>query len=179
MVSLRTYGDLVEMAGRRQADANRRNAARSTGPRTPEGRAVSSANAVRHGVLSSRFVAGHENPETFRQLREDLLAEFAPETPFEALLVERLAMLFWRERRLAVAEAEQADIHFSQGSGPNSSEPRSLPILSQYLVGRYQGMLGRQIRDTLRDLRQEREGRLLHIELPIGGDDGTEDGTEF
>jgi hypothetical protein len=153
------------MTSRRQADANRRNATRSTGPRTPEGRAISSANAVRHGVLSNRFVAGHENPDLFRMLREDLVAEFEPETTFESLLVERLAMLFWRERRLAVAESEQVDLQFAQGGGPNGGEPRSLPIVSQFLVGRYQGMLGKQIKETIRDLRAAQQSRLRYIEF--------------
>ena len=95
------------MTSRRQIEANRRNAQSSTGPRTPEGRAISSANATRHGVLSSNFVAAHENGALFAELRTQLMDEFEPATPLELMLVERLAMLFWRERRLAAAEAEQ------------------------------------------------------------------------
>lgn len=167
------------MTSRRQSEANRQNALRSTGPRTPEGRAASSRNAVTHGVLSTNFVAGHENQEKFELLLEGLIAEFEPETAMESLLVERLAMLFWRERRLAVAESEQADLHFAQSRGPNGCEPRSVPIISQYLVGRYQGMLGRQIRDTLRDLRQERNGRLRYIEPPYPEGPSDEDANEF
>jgi hypothetical protein len=48
------------MTSRRQIEANRRNAQRSTGPSTPEGLAISSANATRHGVLSSRFGAAQD-----------------------------------------------------------------------------------------------------------------------
>lgn len=167
------------MTSRRQAEANRRNALRSTGPTSPEGRAASSRNAITHGVLSNHFVAGHEDQELFAGLLEGLVAEFQPETAMESLLVERLAMLFWRERRLAVAEAEQADLHFAEGIGPYGGGRRNVPIIDQYLVGRYQGMLGRQIKETLRDLRQERESRLLHIGLPNGGDDEAEDFAEF
>jgi hypothetical protein len=129
--------------------------------------------------LSNHFVAGHENHELFARLLEDLVAEFQPETAMESLLVERMAMLFWRERRLAIAEAEQAELHFGDGIGPFGSGRRNVPIIDQYLVGRYQGMLGRQIKETLRDLRQERESRLLHIGLPIGGDDVSDDEGEL
>jgi hypothetical protein len=155
------------MMSRRRAEANRQNALRSTGPRTPEGRAASSRNAVRHGVLSNTFVAEHENHDAFQRLLEGLVADFEPETAMESLLIERLAMLFWRERRLAVAEAEQTDLHFSQSGGPfGGGGPRNVPIANQYLVGRYQGMLGRHIRDTLRDFRDAQEKRLQQIDLP-------------
>lgn len=154
------------MTSKRQTEANRRNALQSTGPRTPEGRAASSKNAITHGVLSNKFLAGHESNEAFQVLLEGLIAEFEPETAIESLLVERLAMLFWRERRLAVAESEQADLQFAQSVDPYGGGPRNVPIVHQYLAGRYQGMLGRQIKDTLRDLREAKESRLREVELP-------------
>jgi hypothetical protein len=155
------------MTSRRQMRANRENAARSTGPNTPEGRAISSANAVRHGILSNRFIADHENHDVFAGLLRDLITEFEPETALESLLVERLAILFWRERRLATAEAEQANLHYADGAVPFGSGPQNVPISNQFLIGRYQGLLGRQIKDTLKDLRDEREKRFRHIQLPI------------
>jgi len=155
------------MTSRRQIEANRRNAARSTGPSSPEGRAASSANALRHGILSNRFIADHENYEVFTRLLTDLVAEYEPETALESLLVERLAMLFWRERRLATAEAEQANLIYANSSSPFGSGSRNVPIANQYLVGRYQGMLGRQIKETLRDLRDERDRRLRQIGQPV------------
>lgn len=169
VLARRTPAVMVEkvMTSRRQIAANRRNAARSTGPRTPEGRAVSSVNAVRHGVLSNRFVAEHENLSEFSALLDDLIAEFEPETALESLLIERLAILFWRERRLASAEAEQTDLQYLNGVGPYGSEPRFVPIANQYLVGRYQTMLGKQIKETLKDLHDERDRRLKSIQLPI------------
>jgi hypothetical protein len=163
------------MASRRQSEANRRNAQRSTGPRTPEGRAVSSANATRHGVLSNRFVAEHEVREDFDELRNQLMRDFEPGTTLEMMLVERLAMLFWRERRLAAAEAEKLQRRYASARDPFSGgSSQNLPIIEQYLVGRYQGLLGRQIRDTLRDLRDERDRHLRMIE-GRRSDEGGED----
>lgn len=167
------------MTSRRQAEANRRNALRSTGPRTPEGRAASSRNALTHGVLSTGFLEGHEDHDLFANLLEELVTEYEPETARESLLVERLAMLFWRERRLAIAEAEQADLQFFEGAGPYRTSRRHVPIMDQLLVGRYQGMLARQIKETLRDLRDERDSRLLQIDMAIDGDDGPNDVAGF
>lgn len=91
--------------------------------------------------------------------------DFEPETSLELMLVEGLVMLFWRERRLAAAEAEQLQRRFDAASDHFSGQTsRTLPIIDQCLVGRYQGMLGRQIRETLRDLREERERHLRVIE---------------
>jgi len=153
------------MTSRRQIAANRRNARLSTGPRTSEGRAASSANATRHGILSNRFIPPHEDRDLFNELLEELLDEFGPDSALELMLVERLAILFWRERRLAAAEAEQVQQQFEAARNAfNDSRAQNVSIGEQYLVGRYQGMLGRQIRDTLRDLEDAYERRLQLIE---------------
>lgn len=150
----------------RQTEANRRNALRSTGPRSPEGRAASSSNAVRHGILSDRFIAPHEDRPTFDALLHELLTEHEPVSALETMLIERLAILFWRERRLAGAEAEQVELQFEEARNQFGVQTlRNLPLTQQHLVGRYQGMLGRQIKDTLRDLRDEQDRRLRTIGL--------------
>ncbi|MCX9145754.1 hypothetical protein [Erythrobacter sp. WG] len=110
-------------------------------------------------MLSTNFLAGHEDRDLFANLLEELVTEYGPETARESLLVERLAMLFWRERRLAIAESEQADLQLSEGAGSYGTGRRNVPIMDQLLVGRYQGMLARQIKETLRDLRDERDSR--------------------
>ncbi len=54
------------MASHKQIDANRRNAARSTGPKSPEGKAIVSRNATRHGLTSSRaIILPDEDPQEF------------------------------------------------------------------------------------------------------------------
>ncbi len=85
----------------RKLRANRANAKKSTGPRTPLGKLRSSRNAVKHGLLSDHVVitAGVERPEHFRKLLRDLKAEFDPKTTIERALVERVATCFWRLRR--------------------------------------------------------------------------------
>jgi hypothetical protein len=107
------------MATERQRRANRANAQRSTGPRTPAGRAVSSRNATRHGVLSAAVVvADGESPDEFNALREGLQQEFAPEGVVEATLVDQLAILIWRNRRLADPERAMLNAGRAEANDP-------------------------------------------------------------
>jgi hypothetical protein len=165
------------MTSDRQRDANRRNAQRSTGPRTIEGRQRSSQNAVRHGVLSTVVTASHEDGEAFATLVDRLHEHHRPGSVTEEALVDRLALLFWRERRLAHTEATEADIPYrriapdfaaaEQYGVPRPDDPASLralagvqPIERQLLYGRYQTMLSNQISQTLAELRREQDLRI-------------------
>ena len=88
----------------RKAEANRRNAQKSTGPRTEQGKAWSRLNSLKHGILASQAVMtaieGRENRAAFAQIVEGLAADFEPVGTFEQLLVEKIATCFWRFRRL-------------------------------------------------------------------------------
>ena len=87
--------------------ANRRNALQSTGPRTPEGKALSSKNATRHGVLSAlAVVPGLEKAADWEAHHAGVLAALAPVGPLETLLAERVALGAWRLLRVARYERE-------------------------------------------------------------------------
>jgi hypothetical protein len=94
------------MATKKQIEANRKNAKKSTGPKTPEGKAVSARNATRHGLLSRLPVLPEEDGEAFERLRENLLCELIPVTQLEKLIVARLAAVQWRLARVPQLEAE-------------------------------------------------------------------------
>jgi len=85
--------------------ANRLNALKSTGPKTPEGKQRSSRNASTHGIFSQHLVLPGESQERFDALREELIAEHRPRTVTELFLVERMAQTMWRMTRLQAAEA--------------------------------------------------------------------------
>lgn len=87
-----------------QLDANRNNAKSSTGPVTSEGKSVVAQNATRHGLLSSRLFLVDENPAEFAALLGDLFDALHPVGALECTLVERIAVGFWRQRRLVSAE---------------------------------------------------------------------------
>jgi hypothetical protein len=93
------------MATKTQLEANRANARRSSGPKTPAGKARSRMNAVKHGLTAREVVSRNEDPAEFEALRLGLEADFAPKMTLEHELVDRLAGLFWRLRRVPVLEA--------------------------------------------------------------------------
>jgi hypothetical protein len=90
----------------------RANGAKSHGPATPEGRARSSQNALRHGLAvraaalpTVSVVLDDESPDDFQRLLDSYLDEFAPASSVEVELVETMAAARWRLRRLAEIEA--------------------------------------------------------------------------
>jgi hypothetical protein len=93
------------MATQSQIDANRRNAQKSTGPITPEGRAAVRLNGVTHGLTAKTIVLKGESEADFTNLLASLEAEHDPVTPTEEALVVQLAMATWRLRRAYHAEA--------------------------------------------------------------------------
>src|SRR3712207_7667229 len=62
-------------------------------------------NALRHGVLSRYTVLPWEDAHEYRALLEALVAEHVPQGPTEEHLVEEVAGILWRKRRLRLAEA--------------------------------------------------------------------------
>ena len=99
------------MATSRQIEANRLNAQKSTGPRTPEGKAVSSQNALKSGLdAESQFVVGEDRAE-FAQLQHEYLTRFQPLTPEERFQVDTLLRNEWILRRLFRAEAHLWEYH--------------------------------------------------------------------
>ena len=66
------------MSNDRQIAANRRNAQRSTGPRSGAGKARVSMNPLKHGLTAREVVLPNESPEAFDSFRSGLLAEIAP-----------------------------------------------------------------------------------------------------
>jgi hypothetical protein len=76
------------MATKRQIAANRRNAKKCTGPKTAEGKAASSMNALRHGLRARTVVLPDENREEFDQIHAGLQNQYQPQNPSEQYLVE-------------------------------------------------------------------------------------------
>lgn len=89
--------------------ANRRNALRSTGPRTPQGKKAVCWNALKHGLLAKEIViptgAARENPAEFHHLLAQLREYFHPAGTLEEILVEKIAACYWRLRRVLRSEA--------------------------------------------------------------------------
>jgi hypothetical protein len=93
------------MASEKQNRANRQNAQKSTGPKTPEGKAAVRLNAAKHGLLSKETLLPGEDEAALKELAERLRAELQPAGELEGLLVERIVAAHWRLRRLGRVEA--------------------------------------------------------------------------
>jgi hypothetical protein len=94
------------MTSIRQIEANRRNASRSTGPRTEEGKRSSRANAYRHGLTAETAVARVEDQEDYQAFEAAVIADYDVRTALERELVLRLASLLWRLRRVTAVETD-------------------------------------------------------------------------
>ena len=92
------------MASEKQTSANRRNAAKSTGPITPNGKLQSRRNAVRHGLTAATVVPAMEDTKEFEQFEAAIKADYQPASAVEQELVSRLTSLFWRLRRSTLIE---------------------------------------------------------------------------
>jgi hypothetical protein len=89
----------ARMATKAQIRANRLNAKKSTGPKTSEGKKVSSQNALRHGLCSRQVVLSLENRVEYDQLLQDLIQNYKPGNLQEELQVTKIAESWWRYRR--------------------------------------------------------------------------------
>lgn len=96
----------------KKAEANRRNARKSTGPKSAVGKKTVSQNARRHGLLSTHLVLENESHQEFDLLLVTLQQEMMPVGLIEETLVERVAVTLWRQRRLV--RAESADVELKQ-----------------------------------------------------------------
>ena len=98
------------MATERQIVANRENAKKSTGPRTAEGKEVSSGNAIKHGLTAAkRVVIRDESAEQFERMHQALLSESVTGSELERGLIEEIAAAMWRLRRAARIERDMMD----------------------------------------------------------------------
>src|SRR5665811_930144 len=92
------------MASDKQVSANRRNAAKSTGPTTQDGKLVSRRNAMRHGLTAATVVPAIEDAEEFERFEAAIRADYQPISTIEHELVARLTSLLWRLRRSTLIE---------------------------------------------------------------------------
>jgi hypothetical protein len=170
------------MASIAQIQANRSNAQKSTGPRTAEGKATASHNAVKHGLLAEQVVIHGEDPAEFDLYREGMLAELSPEGAVEETLAERAVSLAWRLRRaerlqsavFAMVYRENADDIVLWPKHGLAIEPKPdeeevilgqvvmtdfarAQVLDRLLV--YERRIESSLYRTMRELRKEQEAR--------------------
>jgi hypothetical protein len=90
-----------------RAEASRRNRAMSRGPKTPEGKAHSAQNALKHGLRAQKHVVlPGESATEFAALETALLEELVPEGALQSVLAQRVVAAAWRLSRAERLEVE-------------------------------------------------------------------------
>jgi hypothetical protein len=87
------------MATQKQIEANRKNAKKSTGPQTTDGKSIVAQNALKHGLTAQKPLIPGEDPAHFAQFNDSMLAQFDPQGPLETVLANRIITLTWQLNR--------------------------------------------------------------------------------
>ena len=147
---------------------NRANAQHSTGPRTPEGKARSSRNALCHGLSSHTALLPSEDPSAYQHHCRQFIDEYGPQTPTETQLTQELADTAWRLNRIPALEAEL----LNRAANPASEEAAiAFDIVDAHralaTLGLHGARLSRQFQKTLQQLRDLQADRLARRERDL------------
>lgn len=86
-----------------KVETSRRNALKSTGPKTARGKGIVRLNAMKHGFFAEEvdYLIAYlrDRPSEFKSLHNQLRETLQPLGKLEELLVEKIALCFWRSRR--------------------------------------------------------------------------------
>jgi hypothetical protein len=108
-------------SSQRKIEANRRNAKKSTGPKTPPGKTISSWNSLKHGLVAKRLVTLNEKDgKEFSDLLTALRQDLEPVGVLEELLVEKIAHEYWKTVKSARYDTEAVyDAYLGGTTGGN------------------------------------------------------------
>jgi len=144
------------MATPKQTAANRRNAQRSTGPRSDNGKARAAMNNFQHGIYAQSEIVPGEDPAQRQALQAAYLARFNPQTIEQLYLVNVLIQLHWEDTRLV-----KADAHLWTYGVNNAYKPEPNSVLGKAfmnnkesfnVLGRRRDANHRKYLTTLREL---------------------------
>uniref|UniRef100_Q01TW6 Uncharacterized protein n=1 Tax=Solibacter usitatus (strain Ellin6076) TaxID=234267 RepID=Q01TW6_SOLUE len=147
------------MISEKRSQAARINGAKSRGPVTPEGKAISARNALRHGMLAKTLVLSNEDAPTFKAHFYLLIERFGPVDDIEMSAIEEMAAAHWRLRRAMSMERALLDTAIlktpDEGSAEQLAAAFSDPanqatlLLLQRYEARFQSMYHRALRSLL------------------------------
>ncbi len=153
-------------------EANRRNAQLSTGPKTQAGKNHSRLNALKHGVLASVLVVSAgalEDPADYEELVHALAGDLEPVGKLEEMLVEKIAVCWWRQRRALRHEARKIYERTQSYSHKPTRDEFALPLDNELnKVLRYEASIQRQLVQSINQLeRLQRTRKGEHVLAPV------------
>ncbi len=98
------------MTSNAQVRANQQNAQKSTGPKSLDGKQKVGSNRITHGILSTKLLLAGEDIQDYQALLGDLQVQLRPVGVLELSLVEKVAVILWRQRRLVGAETAVVEL---------------------------------------------------------------------
>ncbi len=175
MASQNVSQTVSQTVSQKKLDANRRNAAKSTGPKTEEGKAAASQNAVKHGLLSKfcPILPGEDEAE-YNAFHAEMVRDLHPRGILQRQFTDAITQISWKLRRVPMIEAAQIErtqhyiancnCDFRQCDVPK--EIQTIWILAREFTGTrggfanlelYRSRLERSLHAALRELRKLRE----------------------
>src|SRR5260370_11345229 len=98
------------MPSERQSEASRINGAKSRGPKTPEGRATSSQNAIKHGISTKTLTLTNESTDLLLEMMNSYFDLFEPANQLEIDIVCDIVAARWRLRRIWCYQTAMLDL---------------------------------------------------------------------
>ena len=158
-----------------QQRANKENAQHSTGPRTAEGKQRSSRNSLKHGLCALDPLIPGEDPEAFQEHFCEIELDLRPASAIESNLVEQIADVSWRLKRLSRIEAAvitafydaTAEQSLNQGNdtdqllGSALAHDNRLAALNR--LSRYEAQLSRRYHRAIKEFRDLRKERIRSL----------------
>ena len=178
------------MTTQAKIESNRRNARRSTGPRTRDGKAASARNSLRHGLLSKQIIFPDDDIQAFTSFRQNMLADLAPDGALEENLAQRIIVNAWRHDQavqmvtaVIAHRTTEAEAELTESRRPG--DPLALGLIRDAggadalsKLGRYERALERSVdrtRHELERLQAQRRGddvpvpAVLDVQVSSGG----------
>ena len=163
------------MTTKAQIAANRENAKKSTGPRSPDGKDVTKFNGLKHGLRAEQVVLPGEDRAAFEAETQAWFDDWKPASHTRAVLVERTAVASWKLRRATRVEAarlyETAADAAHEFDLSQRERVEGAPAPPADRAGRVRGpaaLRPRRHRPAHRPLGSPGRGRLVGLDLPSG-----------
>jgi hypothetical protein len=122
---------MIPFASTDRVAINRQNAARSTGPVTPEGKRRSSLNGLRHGLTGHTVVLPEDDLAAYQEHCAQFQAELKPHGLLETKAVQTIADTYWRLDRIRAMENNLFSLGFEEQSGDLATDPAIHCALAQ------------------------------------------------
>jgi hypothetical protein len=152
-------------ATRRQVTANRRNALRSTGPRTLEGKQIAARNAIKHGLTSTSVLLPGDDPAEYQRFATGIRIYWSPFGEQEKFLMQIIIDSAWVRLRFSKIEAGVLRFLLSDDVEPGVLADASNRVLET--LSRYGTTKERTLTRAMRDLERLQDRRRRNASRPI------------